>query len=213
MKKFTLFILFLAVLMITSNVFAIRIGSNYINPSTTLPHAQNSYNAFTVDQIADGVISDTRPYNGFGTWNISSGIITLDLVGVFNLNSFLLWNDINVDKEGINEFRLDFYNDSNSLINTAFSSTYAAPLGQLEEEIYLFDELILGVSRVDIVVLNCHSETYNQIEIREVAFEGELVPATAPVPEPSTAFLFFIGISGFIWFKQKKLKVKNNSPL
>jgi len=153
--------------------FADYIGGKYINPSTNLPNLTDySFNKFTIDQIADGIVSDGYPYNGFAS-PYSSGTVTLDLVGEFNLTSFFLWNDINVQQEGIKDFRLDFFNKSDVLIDPGFSSVYTAPLGQTAGQEYIFDKVVQGVSRVDLVVLNSQPYTFNRIEIREVGFSGE----------------------------------------
>ncbi|MFM6645974.1 MAG: Calx-beta domain-containing protein [Microcystis panniformis] len=153
--------------------FADYIGGKYINPSTNLPNLTDySFNKFTIDQIADGIVSDGYPYNGFAS-PYSSGTVTLDLVGEFNLTSFFLWNDTNVQQEGIKDFRLDFFNKSDVLIDPGFSSVYTAPLGQTAGQEYIFDKVVQGVSRVDLVVLNSQPYTFNRIEIREVGFSGE----------------------------------------
>jgi len=189
----------LAIMLTASTVFADYIGGKYINPGTNLPGLTDySFNQFTIDQIADGIVSDAYPYNGFAS-SYSSGTITLDLVGEFNLTSFFLWNDINVQKEGIKDFRLDFFNNSDVLIDPDFSSVYTAPLGQVAGQEYIFGKVVQGVSRVDLVVLNSQPYTYNRIEIREVGFSGE------PTPEPATMLLLSVGIIGLAGLRKKVL--------
>jgi hypothetical protein len=186
----------LVVMLTASTVSAGYIGGNYINPSTNLPGLDNR---FTIDQIADGIVSDASPYNGFAS-SYSSGTITLDLVGEFNLTSFFLWNDINVLKEGIKDFRLDFFNNSDVLIGPGFSSVYTAPLGQVAGQEYIFDKVVQGVSRIDLVVLNSQPYTFNRIEIREVGFGGDPV-----VPEPASLILLSMGVIGLACLRKKVL--------
>ncbi|WP_293145829.1 hypothetical protein, partial [Okeania sp. SIO3I5] len=59
-------------------------------------------------------------FNGFSSGS-ATATITLDLVGNFDLRSFILWNDVNVLAEGIENFRLDFFTSSDSFITALFS--------------------------------------------------------------------------------------------
>jgi len=166
------------------------VGGSDIIPSTTLTATW----PFTIDQIADGIgmYNDPFPYNGFVS-AVTSGTITLDLAHNFDLSSFMLANDINVAAEGIKDFRLDFYDASHALITS--SGTFLGPLGQVAPETYTFDT-VHGVSRVNLVIYDCNPNTFNQIEIREVAFG-------TPVPEPSTALFAAIGIIGLLLRKRQ----------
>jgi len=180
------------------------ISESQIIPSTNLP----SLDPFPINQIADGITKDglfptsPGPFNGFAS-PAATGIITLDLVGKFNLSSFILWNDINVFQEGIKDFRLNFFTSSNSLIPVNFSSNFTAPITQVEAEEYVFGEVVSGVSRVDLVVLSSQESSlgFNRIEIREVAFTGDPV---ASVPEPLTVFGSILGLGILGAVKQKR---------
>ena len=180
------------------------ISESQIIPSTNLP----SVSSFPINQIADGITKDglfptfPGPFNGFGS-PAATGIITLDLVGEFNLSSFILWNDVNVFQEGIKDFRLNFFTSSNSLIPINFSTNFTAPITQVEAEEYVFGEVVPGVSRVDLVVLSSQQSSlgFNQIEIREVAFTGDPV---ASVPEPLTVFGSILGLGILGAVKQKR---------
>lgn len=188
MKKLIQCCLGLAVALNAGVVRAVSIISeSQIIPSTNVP----SFGSFTIDKIADGITTDgffptfPGPFNGFASF-AATGTITLDLVSDFNLSSFILWNDINVFQEGIKDFRLDFFNSSNSLIPVNFSTNFRAPVTQVEAEEYVFGEVVPGVSRVDLVVLSSQQSSLldiNRIEIREVAFTGDPV---ASVPEPTS---------------------------
>jgi hypothetical protein len=182
----TLFLLLAALAIAPLAAPATLISGSDIIPSTTLtPTAP-----FSIDQITDGIglNSDPYPWNGFVS-AVTSGTITLDLVGNFDLGSFVLANDINVAAEGIAHFRLDFFDASDALITS--SVTLVGPVGQVAPETYNF-ETVHNVSRVDLVVIDCNPYTWNQIEIREVAF------GTPEVPEPSCAWLGALGILGLV---------------
>ena len=186
-------IVFAALAAFGGKAQAVFIGDNDIIPSTSLA----SSSGFTIDEIADGITSDNPPFNGFAS-NSSSGAIALDLVGNFDLTDFILWNDINVFLEGIKDFRLDFFDENNFFISS--SVVFQAPLGQLASQTYSFSP-VPCVSSVDLVVLNSHPDTFNRIEIREVAFEGEVC-----IPEPTSVMLFAAGALAFITFGSVRKK-------
>ncbi len=187
MRKFFL----AAVLVLTASgaQATMIIGGGDIVASTELPVFTDPVGTFPVEEIADGISSDTYPYNGFASTS-SSGTITLELVSEYNLHSFLLWNDVNVGQEGIKDFSLMFFDGAGALIPLGFSANFSAPVGQTVSEEFIFGEVVPGVGRVDLVVLNSHPGTFNQIEIREVAFTGTVIP------EPSTALLMGLGLTG-----------------
>jgi hypothetical protein len=184
------------------------ISERQIIPSTNLPTLKLSSGFFPINQIADGITRDglfptfPGPFNGFAS-PAATGTITLDLVGEFNLSSFILWNDINVFQEGIKDFRLNFFTSSNSLIPVNFSTNFTAPITQVEAEEYVFGEVVPGVSGVELVVLSSQqsSSGINRIEIREVAFTGDPV---ASVPEPLTVFGSILGLGILGAVKQKR---------
>jgi hypothetical protein len=144
-----------------------------------------------ITEITDGIKDEAvanpgAPYNGFAGATGEVGTIHLDLIGTYNLTRFSLWNDINVAQEGVDTFRLDFFDEANLLISS--SPILNAPVSQLTAGVYDFAP-VLGVGRVDLVVLsNLASPSGQRIEIREVEFEGE------PVPEPTTLALLGAGL-------------------
>ncbi len=161
--------------ILCSPVYAAFIGGSAITPSTTL--APVTINGFTyiINQIADGIALNADappPYNGFTT-NAATGTIRLDFVGTYNLTGFVLANDVNVSAEGINTFRLDFFNASGLI--TSSGILMAPPQGQIAPATYPFS-MISGVSRVDLVVLSSRA----RIEIREVGFIGTSVGQVGP---------------------------------
>jgi len=177
----------------TNTANAVLIEQNDLIPSTTLTADPD----FPLEEINDGVTNDISPYNGFVATE-SSGTIRFDLARVYTLESFLLWNDINLTGEGIKDFRLEFFDASDALITPGFSTNYTAPLQQLAAAEYVFGSVVLGVSRVDLVVLNSYQgPIIKRIEIREVAFTGTMStnPDRPVVPEPSTFSLSLFGMS------------------
>lgn len=143
----------------------IDIAADFISPYSDLEH----YPPHSLDQIADGISDDIPyPHNGFVSLS-DNGVISLEFTQIFDISSFLLWNDVNVGSEGINVFSLVFFDVSNNTIRTV--DNLQAPVGQVEAQEYPFNEVIEGVKRVELVIHNCLAP-YNRIEVREVAFTG-----------------------------------------
>jgi len=172
------------------------INDDQIVPMSNLTE---NFNDFFLEEIADG---DTSNFNGFSSGS-ATGTITLDLIGDFDLRSFILWNDVNVFAEGIENFQLNFFNSSDSLIES--SNTLVGPLGQVEGEEYIFDQIIPNVSRVDLVVLSSYPGFGSDIEIREVAFTGS--EHTLSTPEPSSIIsLFILGTVNLGYLLKRKIQ-------
>lgn len=193
-------------LLISGQVHAVLIqGPGFITASTDILPCDISIcgPGLGIDQIADGISSDSAPYNGFAGLNDAVGIITLDLNGVFDLQDFTLWNDINVRYEGVRSFRLDFFDTSDGLITT--SPEFFAPINQTSPGTYAFESIIQGVSRVDLFVLSLidipDMSVRAGIEIREVAFNGEI---PSPVPVPAAIWLFGTALIGLVGFSKRR---------
>lgn len=155
---------------IQSNATIIR--SSQITASTNLTVKNyEGMGPFAVEHITDGIMSDTPFYNGFISES-DSGIIMLELDKEYDLDGFLLWNDVHIRGEGIRQFKLDFYDADYKLIKTVSNSThngiFTGAIYQLNSEKYIFDNVIKGVKTVNLVILSS-----NQLEIREVAFRGK----------------------------------------
>ena len=171
-----------AVVSTTTAQAALIQGPAYISASTALP----VYSGWphSINEIADGIAAD---FNGWAGANNLVGTIKLDLLGTFELTSFSLWNDINILREGVGDFQLHFFDDTDTLIST--SARYTAPVSQFAAGVYNF-AAVQGVSRVDLEVLSLLTGgVCCRIEIREVAFNGERSGAVQAVPEPASAAL------------------------
>jgi hypothetical protein len=159
-------------------------GAAYILPSTSLSPCGATCLGYGTNilEIADG---DTSNLNGWAGANGATGIIRLDLLGgSYEVDSFSLWNDLNVVHEGVGDFKLHFYDAADQLIGT--SSVYTAPIGQVAAGVYSFAS-IPNVARVDLEVLTLLAGgSCCRIEIREVAFTA--------VPEPVAPLLAVLGI-------------------
>lgn len=158
---------------------SVPIAGAAITPSTTLA---NSGAGFTIDEIADGITSDVSPFNGFAAIPGQVGTIRLALDAAYSLSSFVLWNDINVFQEGIKDFRLDFFDSGDSFVGS--TAVLSAPISAVAPTTFPFPT-VHGIARVDLVVLTLHPSTCcgPRLEIREVAFNGEL-----PTPARSSTW-------------------------
>lgn len=177
-------------LMAASIAQAAAIGGSQITASTTL----GQFSTFSIDKITDGITSDAPPFNGYAPGiGVLSGRITLTLDGSYDLDSFALWNDINVLNEGVRTFTLTFLDaDGMSLGSTG---TLMA-VSQLAAQTYSFASTVFGAKTVYMDVLTSSV----QLEIREVAFNGNV----SAVPEPTSTALLAAGLAamgGFSAFR------------
>lgn len=180
---------------------ALIMGPSQISASASLPLYAP---AFPVSALADGITAENNALNGYAA-SVNKGVITLDLIGTFDLESFVLWNDVNVLAEGIKDFKLRFYDDTDALIGT--SETFVGPQGQLLPQTYVFASPFRGVSKVELDVLSAHVGVVNHIEIREVAFNS-----APPIPEPSTWAMLAGGL-GVLAAGLRRRGVRQASPL
>lgn len=136
-----------------------------------------------INEIADG---STANLNGWAGQTGLLGTIKLDLLGSFDLDSFSLWNDVNVSNEGVRSFQLHFYGAADQLLGS--TGTLSA-ISQFPAQVYSFGT-VHGASRVDLQVLSASG----RIEIREVAFNGE-ASSNGTVPEPGVSLLAGLGLA------------------
>jgi PEP-CTERM motif len=167
------------------------IATTQITPSTALPFFACCGLQFTLDQINDGISNDSPVYNGFAANGISSGRVTLTLDQVYDLDSFTLWNDINVSNEGVRSFTLSFVDADDKLLGT--TGTLLA-VSQFAPQVYTFAGTVAGVKAVQLDVLSSNL----QIEIRELAFNG-----VAVVPEPGTWATMLAGLAALGWMRRR----------
>jgi PEP-CTERM motif len=178
----------LAALMLAGSgaAHAGSIGTSAITPSTTLPFFACCGLQFTLDQINDGISNDAPVYNGFAARGITTGRITLTLDRAYDLDSFVLWNDINVLNEGVRSFKLEFVDAGG--ISLGSTGTLAA-VSMFAPQTYSFASTVAGVKTVHMDVLSSNL----QIEIRELAFNG-----VSAVPEPATVAMMLAGVAGLL---------------
>jgi len=164
-------------------IMAAPIGGSQITASTSL----GQYLYFSIDQMTDGIVSDAYPWNGYASGlGVVSGRITLTLDQAYDVSSFSLWNDVNINNEGVRSFTLTFENAWGDILAT--TDTLSA-VSMFEAQDYAFAN-VKGVKRVQLDVLT----SLTQIEIREVAFNGE-VSAHNSVPEPAGIALAALGLA------------------
>ncbi|MDB2449172.1 PEP-CTERM sorting domain-containing protein [Pseudomonadales bacterium] len=179
----------------TTSSRATLIETTAITASTTLgqfamfPH-------LTIDKLNDGVIGDSPPYNGYASgFADTSGLITLSLDQPYDLTSFSLWNDINLNDEGVRTFLLNFIDSEGFSLGT---TAVLHAVSQFDTQVYDFGQTFVGVKTVEFNVLSSSL----QIEIRELAFNGS---ATFAVPEPGTLLMFCAGMLGLVRFTRRRL--------
>lgn len=161
---------------------AAPIGAPHISASTTL----GQYGGFSIGQMVDGITADS-PFNGYASGiGATTGRITLTLDALYELDSFSLWNDINILSEGVRSFRLSFEDDAGA---TLASTGVFNAISMFAAQVYNFVP-VSGVRRVQLDVLSSSL----QIEIREVAFNG-VRSAGGSVPEPASAALALLGLA------------------
>ena len=172
-----------ALLLTTGVAQAGTIGGSSITASTSLPPFTYGSQTFSIDQISDGINSDS-PFNGFAANGIGNGRITLTLDQTYDLDSFVLWNDINVSNEGVRTFTLEFLGAGGASLG---STATLSAVSQLSPQTYSFASTVKGVKAINLDVLTSSL----QIEIRELAFNG-----VSAVPEPSTLATLLVGLGG-----------------
>jgi hypothetical protein len=159
-----------------------------ITPSSTIPSCEVGTCGklvWPISELADGIIADGAPFNGFAGLTGSLGTISLDLAGDFDIDAFYLWNDINIVNEGVRSFRLDFFDSADSSVG---SSDTLSAVSKFAANEYTFASAFRRVSRVDMVILGVSG----RVEIREIGFAGAV---SAPVPEPGLPAMFGIGLA------------------
>jgi hypothetical protein len=167
----------LALLAGTSLASAAPIGHPHLTASTSL----GQYSVFSIDQMVDGITADS-PFNGYASGPATPvGRVTVGFDALYDLESFSLWNDINILNEGVRSFSLSF--EGAGGVDLGSTGVFSA-VSQFAAQVYGFAP-VAGVQRVHIDVLTSNL----QIEIREVAFNGEASVPGGSVPEPASLLL------------------------
>ncbi len=156
---------------------AAPVGHGHITASTAL----GQFSVFSIGQMVDGITADS-PFNGYASGPATPvGRITLTLDADYDLDSFSLWNDINISNEGVRSFTLSFEDASGGSLG---STGVFSAVSQFAAQVYGFAS-VANVRRVHMDVLTSNL----QIEIREVAFNGTLSAPGGSVPEPASLLL------------------------
>lgn len=153
-------------------------GPSNITASSSIPtntdYPSNGIAKIVDGNVADGVVSGV--WNGFIGKNNTVGTITLTFNQDYDLTQFYLWNDVNIQKEGVRQYKLTFYNAAGTVVGS--TGTLTTVQGQAAPFV-----TGLSVSNVRKVVMQVISHwttgtNYPRVEIREVAFSGK--PSVPP---------------------------------
>ncbi len=129
---------------------------------------------FPLNQIRDGVTEDNGR-NGFVGGRGQLGMLSFRLDQPYDIDRFLLWNDISVRAEGIENFTLRFFSGQQLVHSQRFAGRMAAKAGMKEVQSFPLSLKVEDVDRVELQVesLLDRPNTYAvRVEIREVAFSG-----------------------------------------
>jgi hypothetical protein len=166
-----------------SAALAAPVGHGQITASTSL----GQFFGFSIDQMVDGITADS-PFNGYASGPATPvGRITLTLDADYDLDSFSLWNDINIFNEGVRSFRLTFEDAAGATLG---STGVFSAVSQFAAQVYGFAS-VANVRRVQLDVLTSNL----QIEIREVAFNGTRSTPGGSVPEPASLLLAGVALA------------------
>ena len=170
---------------------AATVGFANFTPSTSL----TPVGGFPLSMINDGITGTASSLNGFVSNSL--GVISFAFTQDYDLRSFILWNDVVVNNEGLDNFSLRFYDSADTLITTPASTIYTGPVGQVAAEEYVFSSSVSGVRRVELDVASVQSPSFpTRIEIREVDF--------GIVPEPSSVALLGLGCMTFAFRRSRR---------
>jgi hypothetical protein len=168
----SLITLVVALFCCISNSSAKAIRAQQITATTDLKAGHHrGFVASNIEYITDGLMSDSPYYEGFIA-HANMGVIHLQLDKAYDLASFTLWNDVNLNgRHGINEFNLVFFDANNKLITTLNQSKANGEFNghrlTLNGEKFVFDHAIKDVKKVDLII---NSAFKKEIRLREVAF-------------------------------------------
>lgn len=140
-----------------------------------------------------------------GNNNTNQAEITYDLGGVFDLESFALWNrGDNIDSpQGINSFELIFSETADFSVSTTVSGLNAAEIGTLGATLpEVFGFSIIRAAFVKLNILSTYNTQFGIISFGEVAFEGA---AVSDVPIPAALPLFLAGLGAFGFARRRKV--------
>ena len=149
--------------------------------SATGPAPSNGDPAFT----ADGDISNPTFFPG------ASGVqyrgappvgLTYSFTQLYDVSGFVLHNGWDIQNQAVNAFNLTFFDPSSAQIGQVFNANGSPGVG--------VDQFDLGFTYLNVasVVLEITSTHAGEVEFREIAFDGTVVP------EPSTSFLAALGL-------------------
>ncbi len=127
--------------------------------------------------------------------------ITYDLGGLYNLESFALWNR-GLPDQGINSFELIFSETTDFAISTTVSGLNGGVAGANNAALAdVFSFSVVSAAFVKLNILSTYN-TFDLITFGEVAFESFV----SEVPLPAALPLFLAGLAGLGFGRSKKAR-------
>lgn len=153
-------------LMTPSAAFSqIRLQPSQVTVTSTIPNGQTQ---FPLSQISDGISDDITPFNGFVGRQNATGTISFTFDRPYSLNRIQIWNDINVQTQGVESYSLRLYSQ-NAVLGTVGPFTTTA--GQQAPSVTSWSSGFPNVDKVDLIIHSIRRTGINRVEIREVSFD------------------------------------------
>lgn len=167
-------------------------GGQIFAVTTTAPLNAVNGGSLLPDAVVDTDI--TGAAGTFNEWNFQGvETYTFTLNALYNITDFRLWNDRGVPDSGIGNFDLIFKNAGGVPIGVPFNGNTVPFQGNNAVPEVFNVGLYNGVKFVDLVVNSTLTPPPGQqVQFREVEFEGVLVP------EPASIVLIGLGATALI---------------
>ena len=179
------------------------VGGQIFSVATTAPLNTINGGSLSPDAVIDTDITGVA--GTFNEWNFNGvETYTFTLNGLYDITQFRLWNDRGVADSGIGNFDLIFKDAGAVPIGLPFNGTPVGFQGNNPVPEVFNVGLRNNVKSVDLIVNSTLTPPPgNQLQFREVEFEG------TSVPEPGSAVMALLGITVCGFVPRRKRTVSN----